>query len=126
MHLVADAVVGRSRESIAPGHPLEDIQGGHLAAGVVATEPCRISGRVVSEKSQVIEGSSGETLGYLDGVHNHIVLIVVAAMKEGPLSVDLPGDRDWGITGKLDLGSVFNGGVQVLGGAISVDVSGGV
>lgn len=111
------AVVGEGR-ILATADQLVVALYGALARRGVGTKPGNESGCAARNTRNVGVGVDGIGLGPGGGGVKSRLLVSRAAVETGPLVV---GAGDGEVTGELDL-SILNGGVEVLGGAISTDV----
>ena len=93
-----------------------------LANKTEPAEPGAISGRPSPEKLEVIVGVDSIDLGTEGGHSENLCLVRRAAYERGhiPPVVDLPGDGE--VARELNLSDIINGRVEVLEGAISIDV----
>ena len=87
-------------------------------AGV--TEPGSESGFGTRDSDHVREGVGSIVLSVGGGGVELRLLSCRAVGKEGPLVVDTGGDSE--VTRDVNLGSIPDGGEEVLGGAIGIDV----
>jgi len=92
---------------------------GGLAIAVVGTEPGSVPGCGVRDTHDVRVGPIGIVFGVTGGCNNVRLLIIRAAVEGSPLAM-CAGDGE--VARELDPGSSLNGTVEVLGGAIGVDV----
>ena len=90
----------------------------------VAAEPQLVPTRniVLIHSVNKSPGFCDQAFGFFNGVLKCILPIGSTIVDRNPsLVVDMPGDTE--IAGKLDLGTIHNGGVQVVGHPISIDIS---
>ena len=114
---VAGAVVVEIRELTAADQ-LEVVLDGVLASCNVGTEPGVVSRGAAIDSLNVSVGVVGIGLGVRGGgVEHH--LLVRRATEENPLVVDA---RDGKSTREVNLSSILNGGMEMLEGAVGIDV----
>ena len=119
----SEAAVVHVRKYSRLGHLLEPIPDGPPVVDVEATKPYHVSARKIRErpyKLDVLEGLCDLLLGLHNGGYKLISLPGLAAWESSPLIVDGPEDTE--IARELDLSSIPNGGVQVLGRPVSIDI----
>jgi len=92
---------------------------GALASSGVGAEPGLVSVRAARNTSKIRVGPAGVGLGARGGGADLRLSGRRAADETSPLVVDA-GDGE--VTRELDLNDVLNSGVEVLGGAVSIDV----
>ena len=92
---------------------------GASAVIIVGTEPPSVSGGAARDIRNVGVGVTGIGLGVIGGGVNLRLLVGRAAVEASPFAVD-SGDGE--VSREPDLRSIFNGRVEVLGGAISINV----
>ena len=114
----AGAVIGEARELTAVDQP-EVILDDGLASSGVGTKPGPVSGRAARDTLKVSIGPPGVGLSVGSGGVELCSSGGRAADEDGPLVVYV-GDGE--VTGELDLSDILNGGVEALGGAVSIDV----
>ena len=118
-------VVGEAPEFIAVDQP-EMVLNGILASTIVGAEPSGVSSRVARDTLDVCVGVAGIVLGVTNSGIDPRHLIARAAPEASPFAGDGAENRcvtrDSCVTGELGLGNITNSGVEVLGGAIVIDV----
>lgn len=119
--VLAAAVVGEVQKGKLIPDFLEETQNDRLAGGIEWAEPGLESVRAFRESLDVIVGRIDDILGCISGSKNIIPLARIAECECSPLVMDMPGDGE--LTKELDLSDTVDSGIQVLEGAISIDVS---
>jgi hypothetical protein len=114
----AAAVVGEGGE-IMTDHQFEVTPDGIQARRVVGAEPTCVPVRATRDARSVGVGVESEGLGTSSGSVELRLRGRRTAVKGGPLAIDT-GDGE--VTGELDHSNILNGGIQVLGGAVNIDV----
>ena len=119
-YVISTAVtaVGEARETMTADQ-LEVVLDGALARSGVGTEPGLVSGCAARDTRNVRVGIIGVYLGAINGVLEEDTVNPRAALEGGPFVVDAGNGE---VTGELNLGNILNCGVEVLGGAIRIDV----
>ena len=115
------AIVGEAREAITVDRS-EDVLDGVLVVRIGSTEPGIIPRRAAQaprHPQKIGVGLAGIVLGVGSGVVDRSLLVRRAADVASPFVVDA-GDSEG--TGEVDPSNVLNGGVQVFGRAICIDV----
>ena len=114
----AGTVVGEAREVAAADQPEVGLHGALAGIGV-GTEPGFVSVRVARDTKKVRVGLVGGVLGITSGGFYEDLLGIRAARVRFPLVV---GAGDSKVTRELNPSNFLNSGVEVLGGAIRIDV----
>ena len=112
------AVVGEVRKFMATNQPevvLDDV----LASSGVGTEPLGVSGRGGRDTLKVRVGVAGIGLGVRNGGADLRLLVRRAVVIGSPLAAET---RDGKGTREPNLSNILNGGIEVLEGAISIDI----
>ena len=112
------AVVGEVRELTAANQP-EVILDSALARSGVGTKPGVVSVRAARDTLDVSVGRVSVILGIRSGGVDLCLSGRRATDVGSPLVLDVENGE---VTGELDHSNVLGGGVEVLGGAISIDV----
>jgi len=116
--LSAGAVVGEGRVLTA-AHQLVVVLNSAHASRVVGTEPASVPGRTARDARNVREGARGITLGTRSRGVELRLLGGRAAVEAGPL-VEGTGNSEG--AGEVHRNNIPNSGVEVLDGAVGVDV----
>ena len=98
---------------------LEVVLDGVLARSSVGTEPGLVSVRAARDALKVRVGLAGVGLCTISGGVNLQLSDRRAEDERSPLVMVAGGGE---FAGELELGNVFNGGIEVLGGTVSTDV----
>lgn len=114
------AIVGITCESTAFDRP-EVVLDGFLERVIVPTEPVKVSGCELREIPEVRVGPSGVGIGEGGSGSESQLLVRRAARELGgtPLEVDTGYGET---TRESDLGDILNSRVEVLEGAVSIDI----
>ena len=97
----------------------EVVPDGILPANVEGAEPGLVSRRGARDTINVSVGLTGVSLGAINGILEEDLFDPRAAREGSPLVV---GAGDCEIARELNLSNILNCGVEVLGGAIRIDV----
>jgi len=113
----AGAVVVEIRELMAADR-LEVVLDGVLASCNVGTEPGIVSRRAVIDTRNVSVGVVGIGLSVSSGGVEYRLLVPRAA-EENPLVADAGDGKS---TREVNLSSILNGGMEILEGAVGIDI----
>jgi len=114
----AGAVVGEAREWVASDQPVV-VPDGVLASSGVGTEPGLVSARAARDIKKIRVGPAGVGLSVSGGGVELRLSDRCAADEASSLFV---GARDGKGTGEFEFSDIHNSGVEVLGGAITIDI----